>query len=649
MAIRPEAIVSVSAEAGTLAGGTGYIVAWGCVPNNADATPRVHASWKSVFDQHGYSEACEYVALHAEATRKSVIFVGIPIVTAGFASQHNSSGVVGTSQLTTSGAILASTSVIVTVTTAGTIGVSGIIFNYSADDGRTYKSVKLGTASLFTVPYLGIVINFGAGTLLVADTYTFRTTAPMWDSAGATSVRTALAAQQKLARSWMAIGEIATAAQAGFILTAINAYETTNKRFCLTRANIRDRLPLAAKAKIKKSMVGSPSLTFAEVGATGDTITRAAGSWITDGFVVNDLITVAGTSLNNFTDAQVTAVTATVLTLNTQDLTPETTALGTVIASEAMTFAEVGATGDTITRSSGSWLTGGFAVGDIVQVTGTALNNVTTDAITAVTASVLTLGTTDLTPEVIAGHRVNVVRVLTMAAYIAASDTLFASIDGPSSRRIDLSVGRLWKESPITLWSMPRPTSWAASIREYTKDIHVTSWRVKDGPLDGWSMLDANGNVAQFDQRLDGGGTEARFTCPTTLDNGPNGSFICRSLTRDTEGAVLSQTHNLYVANVCCTVVQSSTAMFLGQTPPLNADGTMQAASRSRLESSVNTDLAASLLKEFVPGEGARCSSVSWAMNPASALGGAGGTVLGVATLLVNGTIVTVNTVVKVS
>ncbi len=569
MATLPQATVSVSAEAGSLAGGTGYCVVFGCVATAADATPRVHSSWKSVYDQHGYSPALDYVALHIAATRKPVIFVGIPVVTAGYFGQNDQSGVTGSSVITTTGTPLEDVDGIVDVTTGGTLGAAGIVLSISMDGGRTYKAVKLGTSLTYTVPYLGIVLNFGAGTLVAADTFTFKATSPMWDSAGVTSVRTGLAAQQKLARSWMAIGDVTSSTIAGYVVTAINAYETSNKRFCLARSNIKDRLPLPAKSKV----VGE-TVTFAEAGAA-DTITRSAGSWIADGFKTGQNITIAGSVANNIT----------------------TTGGITVTSATVLTMINVG--------------------DDFVAEVNTASEDVT------------------------------ITVAQTVSAYVAAEDTRYASID--AQKRIDQSLGRLWKLSPVTGWEFPRPASWAASIREYSKDLHVTNWRVKDGPLDGWSLLDSDGNVAQFDERINGGGLAARFTCATTLDNGPNGAFIARSLTRDTEGSVLSQTHNMYVANLTCTIVQAATTLFLGQTPPLNADGTMRADARSRLESAVNTDLEASLLKEFVPGEGARCSSVVWTMSSDDDLSGAGGTVTGVAALAVNGTIVNVTTVVKVS
>lgn len=45
-------------------------------------------------------------------------------------------------------------------------------------------------------------------------------------------------------------------------------------------------------------MSGSPSVTFT---ASGNTIVRSTGSWVTDGFAVNDFITVSGTSGTNDT------------------------------------------------------------------------------------------------------------------------------------------------------------------------------------------------------------------------------------------------------------------------------------------------------------------------------------------------------------
>jgi hypothetical protein len=438
---------------------------------------------------------------------------------------------------------------------------------------------------------------------------------------------------------------------AGYVESAANTYETANERFVVARTSVKDlyvgsrpgQAP-AKKSKLKHSMTAFGSLTFSEVGATGDTITRTTGSWITDGFAVNDLITVAGTLSNNFTDAKVTAVTATILTLDTQDLVAEVISSGvTVVGSSALTFAEVGVTGDTITRSSGSWITDGFAVGDTIAITGTALNNIT-GVIASLTSTVLTFGTEDLVAEVIAGHRVSVEKVETMAAWVAASDAAFASIDG--QKRIDISLGRGRKVSPITGWSMRRPAAWFASIREYQHDLQIPTWRKADGPLDGVSMKDTNNNVVEYDERTDGGALAARFTCLRTYGNGPEGAFIALSLTRNTEGSLLSRTHNMAVANLGCTVVQAETENAIGQVLVLKDDGTATDASLALIESRVNSALQVALLQDKA--EGKRASSAVWRASKTDILNIPGAELTGVLDLQLNGTLEKLTTAVRI-
>lgn len=649
MANLPTANVTIDAEAGALAGGTGYCVVYGCCERNADLTPRVFASAKAMLAQHGYSPAASYIATHIRETRKPVIFVGLPTVTAGTIGRRNASGVTGTSVISVaagSAGVLEEVDAIVTVVTGGTIGTDSIDLTLSLDGGVTEKPVRLGTASSYTVPYVGLVISFAAGTLVAEDVYTFTTTAPLWDGTGIDNARTALATQQKTSRSWLVVGDLSNSTQAGYITSAANAYETANQRFVYARANVRDRLPLAAMSRVRKVMTGTPTLTFAEVGGTGDTITRSTGSFISDGFAVGDTITVTGSSSNNVTGS-IASLTATVITLGTTDLAAEGPVSNcSITATPTLTFAEVGATGDTVTRSAGSWLDDGFAVGDTVTFTGTSSNNVS-GAIAALTATVLTFGTTDLAAEVIGSYGVTCTAGETMAAWVSSLDAAFASVD--AQKRIDLGLGRLRKACPITGWSFRRPVAWAASVREYQHDVHRPTWRKNDGPLLDWSMLDANGVIAEYDERTDGGALAARFTCARTWANGPNGAFIAQSLTREEEGSLLSLTHNMAVANVGCGVVQSETENFIGLTPQLDNDGHMIATERTKLEERVNTSLAISLLQEKVAGEGPRASKAVWTAATDDVLNVVDATVNGVLELHVNGTVVNVNTVVKVS
>ena len=96
----PSANVTISSEAGALAGGTGYCVVIAPVATNADSIPRVFGSAASLLAQHAYSQGASYAALHLEATRKPVVFVGVPIATAGSIGRQNASGVTGTSVIT---------------------------------------------------------------------------------------------------------------------------------------------------------------------------------------------------------------------------------------------------------------------------------------------------------------------------------------------------------------------------------------------------------------------------------------------------------------------------------------------------------------------------------------------------------------------
>jgi len=652
MATIPSASVSISATAGALAGGTGYCVVIAPVGTSADSTPRVFLSSSDIYAQHAYSPGVDYAAMHIAETGKPVIFVGVPIATAGVLSRQDSTGWTGTSVVSVAAGAagyLEEVDAVLTVVTGGTRGTTGIKLTISLDGGVTEKAINLGTATSYTIPYVGIVLSFGAGTMVAGDVYTFNTSAPMWDNAGITAAKTALAAQLKLSRTWMVIGDVANATVAGYVATQVAAYETTNKRFTLARAQIVDRTPLAELSRTVVRMTGGPTLTFAEVGGTGDTITRSAGSFITDGFVNGMAVTVAGSTAaqNDFVDAKVTNVAATVLTLDTQDLVAEVATADCVVTGTAgITFAEVGATADTIVRSHGSWLDDGFAAGDIITIAGSASNNVTTDAVTTVTASTITLNTTDLAAEFVGAATITVTKGQTMAAYVAAQDAAFASVD--AQKRLSLGLGRMRKASPITGYSFRRPVQWAASIREYQHDVHRPTWAKADGPLSGWSMLDTDGNVVEYDERTNGGGLAGRFTCARTWGNGPNGAFIAMDLTRETEGSTLQYVHNLAVANVFCTVVQAKTENVVGETPQLNDDGTATSAALQVIEEAINTDVKQALMREFVPGEGPRASKAVWRASTDDILSGVDATLTGVGDLHVNGTVVHVTTLVAV-
>jgi len=457
----------------------------------------------------------------------------------------------------------------------------------------------------------------------------------MWGSTAIATAEAALVGQQQLSRSWLVCGDVPTSTFANYILTQANAYASASERFVYARASIYDRTPLGANAQVQVKKSDSSVITF-----TSTTATRASGSWISDGFAVGDMVTFAGTISNNVTEA-ITVLTATVLTVASGFASEVAPSSATAVASEEITFAA-----STITRTTGSWINDGFAVGDTVTVAGSVSNNgAEAGPITALTATVMTFasGLTAEGPKPMAG--ITVTQTLTMGAWMSAADIAFATID--ASPRISLSAGRAVVQSPITGWILRRPAAWAASCREYTHDVQVPTFRKADGPLDGFSITNANGVVVEFDERVNGGGLAGRFTVLRSWANGPLGAFVALDLTRDTDNAFLSRTQSIAVADVACTTVQASTELAIGQVLELNADGTGTTASLGQIAERVNDDLQIALLQQFA--EGPRASSAVWTPSATDVLSVPGSTLHGVLALELNGVLEQIATQVQVS
>lgn len=652
MATLPKATTSVSDTAGAVAGGTDICCVLNPCATSADSVPRLFGTAAAIYGQHGYSDGLEYAAYHISKTGKPVLVVGLPIATSGVVGRVDKTGNSGTSvaSVTAGGSgVLGEHDGVVKTDVGGTIGTSQIKLLVSADCGRTFKRVRLGTATSYAIPYLGVTLSFAAGTLVAGDTIiTWHGSSPRSDATGWAAARAALASQMKFFRSAiLAGGDLQNSTEANALLAQADAYETSNERFVYFRASVRDRLPAAAMSHDVVRMTGAPALTFAEVGATGDTITRATGSWLADGFAVGDVITVSGSASNNVT-GPIASLSATVITLGTTDLAAEVTSVASVLAYPGLTFAEVGATADTIVRSRGSWISDGFRVGDLVVVTGTASNNVTTDALAAVTALTLTLGTTDLAAEVVSAAAVSITAGQTKAAWMADLDSAFSTVNG---FRIDMSAGRARFTSPFSAWAFRRPASWFASAREYSPDLdlHIAPWRKQDGPLPA-DLNDDDGNtLIEWDDRVDGSaGSAARFTTLRTWANGPTGGFVTLSLTRGDEGSLLSQSQNVAVVNLVCATVQLNTEnAAIGVSLILNDDGTATGDSLSVIQKQVNDALELAVLQN-VKGKGPRASKCVWTPSPDDVYNVAEPTMIGVTELILNGTVHRVNTVVKI-
>jgi hypothetical protein len=652
MATLPKAKTTVKATAGAVARGLDTICLLAPSPTNADMKPRIFGKADDVYQFHGYSEGVEYCSFHAQEVRKPILYVALPIETEGVVGRFNTEGNTGTSVPTVSalaGGCLTEHDGSVIVHTGGTIGTDQIVLLVSLDGGRKYKKVRLGTASTYTFPFVNARIDFAAGTLVAGDEIiSWHGTGPRCDTADITTARQELAQVLKFFRSMLLIGDLQSDTEAAAFRDQLNAYETSDDRFVYGRASVLDRLPYSEMSKVVVRMTGSPSLTFAEVGASGDTITRASGSWIADGFVQGDTIVITGTSGNNIT-AVLAGVTATVLTLGTEDLAAEVTANATIVGYPTLTFAEVGASGDTITRNRGSWLADGFRVGDKIAITGTASNNITAaQGLANVTPLVLTLGTDDLAAEIVRTQNVTIVAGQLKAAWMAAIDAEFASIDGDTAKRIDLAAGRARKASPFTGWNFRRPPSWAASLREYQHDLHIPAWQKELGPT-GWDLNDEDGNLVEWDDRADGeAASAARFTSFRTWSNGPEGAFLTLSLTRAGDDSILSNTSSMAVTNLGCQTVQIATERVIGRVLVLNPDGTATTDALNTIAGEVNSALASALLVDKQK-EGKRASNAKWTPSADDVFNLPESTMTGVMELELNGIVHSVRTEVRVS
>ncbi len=643
MAVLPSASTRLQNQAGSAPVATDLISVWAPVPTLADGTPRLYSNVTALLAAHGNFEGAEYIARHIEDTGKAVLLVPLPIATAGIIKRSESVHT-GTSKVTIavgSSGSLAETDGLAVVSVGGTIGTDQILLSVSTDGGVTYKTVRLGTATSYVVPYAGLTISFGAGTVIAGDTILeWDSTAPMFDSSGITTGKAGMVAQQRALRSWLFVGDVSTLALGQAIETAVNAYETSNERYVYAKFQARDWRRLE-NSKLRCAMVGTGTaddLTFLEVGGTGDTITRVSGSFVTDGFEVGDYIRVTG-SVSNNVSGKITGVSALVLTLDTADLVNESTTTGVRITSEpSFVFAAT-----TITRNRGSWVSEGFAVGDTVTIAGSTSNDGTA-IITTLSATVMTCAASTFVVSTEGSCTMTVSLTESETAWMAAIDSLFATIS--SSKRVDIGAGRLTKISPITGYTQRRPVQWADSIRSFQHDIRTTTWWKELGALTGWGI------DGEHDERVNQGLLGARFTCARTWGNGPEGAFIAQSLTRDTDGSIFGMTHNVAVANLAQTVNQRATENFAGATLVLSRPNALNQrfATKASLEdfsASVNGALQTNILSN-IGGEGQRASYCKWTPATDDDLGVASPVLHGALALELNGTIVTIATVVGV-
>lgn len=100
----------------------------------------------------------------------------------------------GVTVMTVTGVPLDRYSVVVTCTTAGTVGTAPEpTFTLSLDGGlSTSGNILMPVGGVYAIPNTGISLNFTIATMVLGDTFTFTTTAPAWVGADVTAAVLAL-------------------------------------------------------------------------------------------------------------------------------------------------------------------------------------------------------------------------------------------------------------------------------------------------------------------------------------------------------------------------------------------------------------------------------------------------------------------------
>ncbi len=206
------------------------------------------------------------------------------------------------------------------------------------------------------------------------------------------------------------VGGVTTGAATGIgASVSINDIDAVTRGFVGHATQLADRPTLFFS---DATLVGVPTLRFEAVELSGavtltfiddededdrrDTITRSVGSWLTDGFRPGQMITIEGSDDNDgsYLIDEVTDTTITLgLTEGLADGTTQVVARRLMVGAAQLTFTDNESAADqrdTIVRSSGSWVTDGFAAGQTVRIDGAGVND-GRYVIDEVTATTLTL------------------------------------------------------------------------------------------------------------------------------------------------------------------------------------------------------------------------------------------------------------------
>lgn len=621
--VLPSATTTIVPQGAGIATGIELATIWGCVPQNADMTPRLWYDGDAFESFHGPGQTLDQLTVFIANTLKPALVVPLPISTPGIISWQKQAGS-GTCTATMgvgSDGSLEHVDGALRVVRGGTIGTDQIQLEYSLDSGNSWRLFRLGTATSYTIPRTGQAISFSPGTLVAEEEILYWTsTAPTPADADIATAKDALAAQGEQSRAWYLIRDMEQEQDISAYKLAVDSYDTVDKRPLQAYAALRrakERHGYAAQlSQIRTYMQGDPQVDFDE-GPPG-TATRQSGDFLTDGFVSGDFAHITDTDDNDVDGALIDTAASTVLTFNvSHTAVNETNTEPTIFAAPGLEFVDGGGSDDTLVRNRGSWTAEGFKVGQTFTVTGT-LSNDGDYPITGVTATTITVATGSFTAEAISSWGVAIVVSVVYPVDVAAMDAEFATITG--DEKLEISYGRIWYPSPANGGMRLR---YSVALHDLCRtfapdrDLSETTWEKGAGRLQNWGVIDANGIPFEYDERIHRAALASEFTCARTWSSAGLVPYIARSLTRYGGSDALTQSEKARVTQLGRTIVQQSTENITGSVfvklPPNELGQQFLAPSAiGVIESKINTELRRQMLGTTRRGQGPRVSSVSW-------------------------------------
>jgi hypothetical protein len=272
-------------------GGGGVLVVAGVSSTGTANVPTESTNPATFTTTYGYGPGPQLAAQVAENTGNPVIFVKVATGSSGTnTSVHANVGGGSTSTVTLTGTPNDTYYGLVTVLTGGTITSNGIVLGISLDAGRTtFQTVLLGTATTYVIPTTGITLNFGGGSLVAGDTFSWVSTEPTWTDANVQSALNSLLSVALPFQDIMIPGGSAAINGAGTVgvtsgdVSAIDGYMTTlfnNRRYARCLLQARDAMWGGNSTETEVSWMSSLESAFVNASSLRVGVCAGHYNWI---------------------------------------------------------------------------------------------------------------------------------------------------------------------------------------------------------------------------------------------------------------------------------------------------------------------------------------------------------------------------------